>query len=114
MDIITTYKKAFDVNDEFIFDKNEGGVRLLQSILLKAVVEVTNKDLLWHDRLQAAYWLFLDQNEDEVVIRALALKLLNFDLGYVRRKVIDKIGQKEYGQLLFEAMQLPEKDKFWA
>jgi hypothetical protein len=114
MDIITTYKKAFDVNDEFIFDKSEGGVRLLQSILLKAVVEVTNKDLLWHDRLQAAYWLFLDQNEDEVVIRALALKLLNFDLGYVRRKVIDKIGQKEYGQLLFEAMQLPEKDKFWA
>ena len=55
MDIITTYKKTFDVNDEFIFDKSEGGVRLLQSILLKAVVEVTNKDLLWHDRLQAAY-----------------------------------------------------------
>jgi len=114
MDIITTYKKTFNPDDEIIFDTKEGGARLLQAILLKAIIEVTNQDLIWHDRLQAAYWLFLDQNEDETVIRSLALKLLNFDLGYVRRKVISKIGKKEYGQLLLEAMQLPEKDKFWA
>ncbi len=114
MDIITTYKKTFNPDDEVIFDTKEGGARLLQAILLKAIIEVTNQDLIWHDRLQAAYWLFLDQNEDETVIRSLALKLLNFDLGYVRRKVISKIGKKEYGQLLLEAMQLPEKDKFWA
>jgi hypothetical protein len=114
MDMIATYQKAFDADDDFVFDHKEGGVRLLQAILLKAFIEVTNKELIWHDRLQAAYWLFLDQNEDEVIIRSLALKLLNFDLGYIRRKVIIKIGQKEYGQLLMGAINLSEKDKFWA
>ena len=114
MDKIINYTGPVDTAEDLIFDKKDGGVRLLQAILLKAVTEVMNQGLIRQDRLQACYWLFLDDNEDELVIRSLALKLFDMDLGYIRRKVISKIGRKEFGRLLVDAISLPEKDKFWA
>tara|TARA_R110000787_G_scaffold254163_1_gene359457 strand:- start:255 stop:602 length:348 start_codon:yes stop_codon:yes gene_type:complete len=115
MDAIKTFKKMYDIDDDNIcYDKEEPGARLIVSILLKAIVEAVNKSLPIEDRAKAFYWLILDDDPSDTVIRSIALKLINWDEYSIRRKIVKKIGQEEFSLLMRGAVSLPKSNRVWA
>ena len=114
MDVIKSFKKIYDIDDDNLFyDKEEPGARLIVSILLKAIVEAVNKSLPIEDRAKAFYWLILDDDPSDTVIRSIALKLINWDEYSIRRKIVKKIGQEEFFVLMQGAISLPEAKRVW-